>query len=247
MKLNFTSKINTFLCFMMLLPMVGMAQTKNVISTQRVFPKMDKIMEFESGLAAHAQKYHTGDVSWRVFAIQSGPDAGGYHITEGPTSWEGEDARGDLGAAHMQDYHKNVAMYLTDRHSAGYSVYIDSLSTIALGDFTDNINITHLYPKIGQGDHVVNMIRKFKKAWVASGMTVAVYVASSSGPGQYTIVTRYKQGLKERTPGFRKPIKETFEAVNGEGSWAQYLRDAAEYVNESWSELLVMRKDLSSK
>ncbi len=247
MKLNFKVKISTILYVMMLLPLAGQAQDKNVISTHRVFPKMDKIMEFESGLAAHAQKYHTGDVSWRVFEIQSGPDAGGYHITEGPTSWEGEDARGDLGPAHMQDWHKNVSMYLTDRESSGYSVYIDSLSTIALGDFTDKINISHVYPKIAQGDNVVQIIRKLKKTWMANGMTVAVYAASSSGPAQYTIVTRYKQGLKERAPGFRPPFKETYEKVNGAGSWAQYLSDAAQYVQENWSELLFLRKDLSSK
>ena len=247
MNLKISSKINTFLCIMMLLPFAGMAQTKNVLSTHRVFPKMDKIMEFEAGLAAHAQKYHTGDVAWRVFEIQSGPDAGGYHITEGPTSWEAEDARGDLGAAHMTDWHKNVAMYLTDRQSAGYSVYIDSLSTIALGDFTDKINITHVYPKIAQGDNVISIIKRLKKAWMANGMTVAVYAASSSGPAQYTVVTRYKQGLKERTPGFREPFKETFEKANGAGSWAQYLSDAAASIQENWSELLFMRKDLSSK
>lgn len=247
MKQNSIYKIHLLLGVLMLFSSMAMAQTKNVLSTHRVFPKMDKIMEFESGLAAHAQKYHTGDVAWRVFEINSGPDAGGYHITEGPTSWEGEDARGNLGDAHMQDWHKNVAMYLTDRQSAGYSVYIDTLSTIALGDFTDHINITHIYPKVAQGDNVVSIIRRLRKAWVASGVTVAVYAASSSGAPQYTLVTRYKQGLKERTPGFRKPFKETYESVNGGGSWAQYLKDVAEYVDQTWSELLSLRKDLSSK
>ncbi|MBK6381215.1 MAG: hypothetical protein IPF72_16680 [Chitinophagaceae bacterium] len=61
------------------------------------------------------------------------------------------------------------------------------------------------------------------------------------------MVTRYKQGLKERAAGFRKPFKETYEAVHGEGSYAQYLKDVAEYIDESWSELLFMRADLSSK
>ena len=247
MKLQLNVKISTILYIMMLLPLIGHAQVKNVISTQRVFPKMDKIMEFESGLAAHAQKYHTGDVSWRVFQVQSGPDAGGYHITEGPTSWEGEDARGNLGPDHMQDWYKNVSMYLTDRQSAGYSVYIDSLSTIALGDFTENINITHVYPKIGKSDNVVNIIRNLKKTWMANGSTVAVYAASSSGPTQYTLVTRYKQGLKERTPGFRPPFKETYEKVNGAGSWTKYLNDGELYVEKTWSELLMLRPDLSSK
>lgn len=247
MKQQINVKFNTFLLFIMLIPVLGIAQTKNLISTNRVFPKMDKIAEFEKALANHAQKYHTGDASWRVFAIQSGPDAGGYHITEGPTSWAGEDARGDLGAEHQNDWNKNVAVYLTDRQSASYSLYVDSLSTIAMGDYSDKINITHVYPKIGQGDNVVNMIKRLKKAWVSLGITVAVYSVTSSGPAQYAVVTRYKQGLKEREPGFRKPFREAYDAVNGEGAYAQYLKDAAEYINESWSELLFFQKNLSSK
>jgi hypothetical protein len=241
------TKLQLFFLLAMALPFAGIGQTKNVLSTHRVFPKVDKVLEFEKAIAAHAQKYHTGDVAWRVFAIQSGPDAGGFHITEGPTNWAAEDARGDLGAAHKEDWNKNVAIYLTDRQSAAYSLYIDSLSTVALGDFSDKINIAHVYPKIGQGDNVVNMIKKLKKTWAAVGLSVAVYSASSSGRAQYTLVTRYKQGLKEREPGFRKPFKEAYEAVNGEGSYAQYLKDAVEYVEDNWSELLFLRKDLSSK
>ncbi len=240
-----TTKLFWLLC--MLIPFAGISQTKNLISTQRVFPKMDRIVEFEKALAAHAQKYHKGDATWHVFGIQSGPDFGGYHITEGPTSWAGEDARGDLGTDHMLDWNKNVSVHLTDRVSGGYSVYQDSLSTIAVGDFTDKINISHIYPKMGQFDNVWNMIKKLKKNWLAAGVTVAVYTASSSGKTQYTLVTRYKQGLKERASGFRRPFKESYESVNGEGSFDQYLKDLVEYVDESWSELLFMRKDLSSK
>ena len=247
MNKNFLLKPKMFMLLCMLIPFAGMSQTKNLISTHRVFPKMDKVLEFEKAIAAHAQKYHSGTAFWRVFAIQSGPDAGGFHITEGPTSWEAEDARGDLGAEHKLDWNKNVAIYLTDRQSVGYSVYIDSLSTVALGDYSDKINISHVYPKIGHSDDVVNLIKKLKKTWTAAGVTVAVYSASSSGPAQYTLVTRYKQGLKERAPGFRKPFKETYEAVHGEGSYAQYLKDAAEFINENWSELLFLRADLGSK
>ena len=243
--LRFTTKM--FFLFCMLIPFAGISQTKNVVSTHRVFPKVDKVLEFEKAIAAHAQKYHSGTAHWRVFAIQSGPDAGGYHITEGPTSWEAEDVRGNLGNEHNIDWNKNVAIYLTDRQSAGYSVYQDSLSTVALGDFSDKINITHLYPKMGKGDNVVSMIKKLKKNWIAAGVTVAVYTASSSGKSQYTLVTRYKQGLKERAAGFRKPFKESYESVNGEGSYAQFQKDLADYVDETWSELLFLRADLSSK
>ena len=116
----------------LLIPVLGIGQTKNVVNSTRVFPKADKVSEFEKALTAHAQKYHTGDWKWRVFEIQSGPDAGGYHITEGPISWESFNDRGNLGQAHTDDWNKNVGIYLTDRNQQSYSVYVDSLSTVAI-------------------------------------------------------------------------------------------------------------------
>ena len=247
MNKNFLSKMKLFALMLLSLPFAAISQTKNVVSTHRVFPKIDKVMEFEKALAAHSQKYHTGDNHWRVFAIQSGPDLGGYHITEGPKSWESEDARGDINPEHQADWNKNVAIYLTDRQSGGYSVYIDSLSTIAIGDYSDKIQISHVYPKIGKEGDVWNIIKRLRKAWMANGVTVAVYSTNGSGPSQYSIVTRYKQGLKEKADGFRKPFRDVYNTVNGEGAYAQYMRDGAEYVQDSWSELLFYRKELSSK
>ena len=50
---------------LLLVPFFGISQ-KNVIYTQRVFPKVDKVLEFEKAISAHAQKYHTGEWSWRI-------------------------------------------------------------------------------------------------------------------------------------------------------------------------------------
>src|SRR4051812_21951826 len=108
--------------FVMLIPLIGMAQ-KNVLNVTRVFPKIDKALEFEKALMAHANKYHKGDWAWRVYEIQSGPDFGGYHITEGPTSWDAIDTRGNLSVEHNTDWNKEVAIYLTDRGSSVYSDY----------------------------------------------------------------------------------------------------------------------------
>ena len=244
---KFLSVMRMLILLLLFCPFTGMAQTKNVISAHRVFPKVDKLLEFEKAIAAHAQKYHSGDSYWRVFAIQSGPDMGGFHITEGPTSWDALDSRGDMGAEHTLDYNKNVAIYLTDKTSGGYSVYQDSLSTVALGDFSDKIAIAHIYPKIGKNFKVRNLIKKLKAGWAAEGSTIAVFAANSSGPAQFTIVTRYKQGLKEKAQSFRKPFKGTFESVNGEDSYDDYLDQIGEYVSEIWSEILFLRKDLGSK
>ena len=231
----------------MLVPLFGTGQTKNVISADRVFPKVDKVLEFEKALAAHAQKYHTGDWKWRVFSIQSGPDAGGYHITEGPTSWEAIDGRGDISVEHNNDWNRSVAIYLTERGSTTYSVYQDSLSSVALTEYSDKINITHYVQKIGWGNKVREMIANSTPVWKALGQTVAVYVASSSGPAQYAVVTRYKNGLKERATMTGQSFKDAYEKIHGPDSFDGYLEILRNYVAEQWSELLFYRADLSSK
>ena len=149
----------------LLIPVIGISQPKNIVNVNRVFPKVDKVLEFEKALATHAQKYHTGDVKWRVFEIASGPDAGGFHIVEGPKTWESEDGRGDINVEHNNDWHKNVAIYLTERGTSGYSVYIDSLSTVAVGDYSDKVQITHIYPKQGRGAKVFAMLKNLKKVY----------------------------------------------------------------------------------
>ena len=231
----------------MLIPLLGISQTKNVASVTRVFPKVDKVLEFEKALTAHAQKYHTGDWKWRVFEIQSGPDFGAYHITEGPLSWEAIDGRGNLGTEHNNDWNKTIAIHLKDAGSSSYSVFQEELSTVQMTDYSDKIEINHVFQKPGYGPQLREGIKKFKKVWEASGQTVAVYQSSSSGENQYALVTRYKQGLKERETGFRKPIKERYEAVNGEDSWDDYFDMIKTCVEKSWSELLFYRADLSSK
>jgi len=236
-----------FVFLILLSPVFGLSQTKTVINTTRVFPKVDKVLEFEKALTAHAQKYHTGDWKWRVYEIQSGPDAGGYHIVEGPNSWDEIDKRGNLGSDHNNDWNKNVAIYLTDRSSIGFSVFQDTLSTVELTDYSDKINITHIFPKIGWGNKVRDMIAWLKPVWKGGGESVAVYQASSSGPAQYSLVTRYKNGLKERETGYRKPFKGRYEAVHGEDSFEAYLDVIRNYITDAWSELLFYRADLSSK
>lgn len=231
----------------LLLPALVQGQSKNVVNSNRLFPKIDKVLEFEKALATHAQKYHTGDWKWRVFAIESGPDAGGYHITEGPNTWDQIDTRGNLGDEHNVDWNKSVAVYLTDRGSSSYGVFQDSLSSVALTDYSNKINITHVFPKIGWNGKIKTLIEKTRKVWLASGESVAVYLSSSSGPAQYTIVTRYKQGLKERDPNFRKPFKERYEAIHGADSFDEFLDIIRNYYDNTWSELLSLRTDLSSK
>jgi len=235
------------LAILLLIPVLGIGQEKNVVNSFRITPRPDKITEFEKALTSHAQKYHTGDWKWRVFEIQSGPGSGAYQVTEGPNSWDQLDARGDISAEHTLDWNKSVVSLTTGMASSSYAIYREDLSTVALTDFTDKIAITHVFPKLGYGDRVESLIKKIKKAWENGNQTVAVYEASSSGPAQFTFVFRYKQGLKERNKDFRKPFKERYNAVNGEDSFNSYLEVVRECIDNSWSEILFLRADLGSK
>jgi hypothetical protein len=142
--------------FFMLVPLLGAGQSKNVLSTFRITPKADKVVEFEKALANHAQKYHTGDVKWRVFEIQSGPESGAFHVTEGPNSWEGMDGRGDISNEHKLDWDKNVSPLTTGAGASSYSQFNTDLSNVQLTDYTDKIIITHMYPKPGMVDKMTD-------------------------------------------------------------------------------------------
>jgi hypothetical protein len=236
-----------FLIGLLALPLLAVSQDKTVVSVNRVFPKPDKVQLFEKAIGAHAQKYHKGDYYWRVFYIESGPDAGGYHITEGPTNWEGVDKRADISVEHTADWDKMVQPYLTEKSSSSYSVYRADLSSVALTEYSDKIAINHVFYKPGYLPEMEAMFNQLKKTWTSSGQSVAVYESSSSGEPQFAVVTRYKQGLKERERGFRAPMKDRYEKDNGDGSWAKYNDGLKMAIDHSWSELLTLKPALGSK
>jgi len=220
--------------FLMLAPLLAAGQNKNVVSTFRVTPKSDKIVEFEKALAAHAQKYHTGDVKWRVFEVQSGPESGAFHITEGPTSWEAMDGRGEISAEHQLDWEKNVAPLTTGEGACSYSTFKAEMSTVQMTDYADKIIIAHTYPKPGMIVHLTDLIKKMKKVWEAGNESVAVYNSVNSGEPQIATVTRLKAGLKELDPSFRKPFSERYNAIYGEGTWNYWLEDYDKWMEKRW-------------
>jgi len=231
----------------LLIPLVGICQTKNVLTSSRVFAKPDKVTEFKKALAAHAQKYHTGDWKWRVWSIESGPDAGGYMITEGPNSWDRMDGREDISAEHTADWERNVAPLTEGQGSQSYFEFVEDLGTVQLTDYANKILITHMIAKPGKLTAIVEMIKKMKKVWQDGNESVAVYRAVASGDPGYIYVSRMKQGLKEMANDFRKPLAERYNASNGDGSFDAFLKDYADIVERRWSELLTFDPNLSSK
>ena len=236
-------KIIVLLC---LVPLFAISQ-KNVMSSHRVFAKVDKVLEFEKAVSTHYQKYHTGEWSGRIFEIASGPDAGGYQISEGPSSWDAIDGRGNMGNEHNIDWNRSVAIYLTEKTSSSYSTYADSLSTVALNDWSDKISITHFVTKIGYGSNMWSLLANLRPVWKALGQSVAVFSSSSSGPNQFAVVTRYQNGLKDRITSSNNEFKKQYELIHGNFSFIGYIENMRTCVAEQWSEILFYRKDLSSK
>ncbi len=233
------------LCFFV--PFLAFSQTKNLMNVQKVFAKVDKVAEFEKALSNHSQKYHMGDTKWRVYEIMSGPDAGGYMISEGPTNFVGMDNRGDLGAEHTADWNKNVAIYMTDKYSSDYLMFNDSLSTIALGNFSDKITITHWYPKIGFTNKIYDGILDLKKGWKIGGLSVAVYRTVNSGNQRFSMVYRLKNGFKDLENSGASVQKKRYEMANGEDSYENFLGLLQENTANYWSEMMTLRPELSSK
>jgi hypothetical protein len=235
-----------FLCWL-LLPLFGTSQTKNIISFFRAFPKPEKVAEFEKALSSHAQKYHTGEWKWHAYEILSGPDAGGYHVAEGPNTWAQLDERKDISKEHTTDWNMNVMPLTTNQGSQGFAVYREELSSVPLLEFSEKMAITHVFPKQGWGDTIAALIKKIKVVWQKSNEPVAVFQTSGSGPTQYILVFRYKTGWKERDPGFRKSFMERYKEEYNESGFNDYMAIIQQYVESSWTELLSFRADLSSK
>ena len=232
---------------LLLTPLLGIGQTNTVLTSNRLFAKNDKVSEFEKALANHAQKYHTGDVKWRVWSIQSGPDAGGYMVTEGPNNWTALDSRGDISAEHTADWEKNVLPLTTGQGQSAYYEFQADLGTVQLTDYADKVVITHMTAKPGKINNVKDLIMKIKKVWEAGKESVAVYSLAFSGEPGYTYVTRLKNGLKELASDYRKPFAERYNDVYGAGAFTTWLKDYADAVQSRWSELLIYKPELSSK
>ena len=235
------------LLLLLALPFIGVAQTKNVLSVSRYFPKVGKEQQFEKAVAAHAQKYHKGDNHWRVYYIESGPDAGGYHVVEGPKNWDAVDKRGNLGEAHTMDWDKTVQPLLMDHFSTRFVTYREDLSTVAMGNYSDKIAINHIAIKPGYYAEMLANLQGMKKMWEAEGSTIAVYETALSGEPEIAVVTRYKSGLKERDAVATGTMPARFASANGAGSWEKYIAVIKNGVSKQWSELLTLKPEMGSK
>lgn len=217
-----------------------------VLSSYRVLPKVGHEKALEAALAAHARKFHSGEHAWRVGVVLSGPDEGMYHITEGPTDWAGVDARGDLGAAHMQDYLENIAPQVEKNTPNIYLTYATDLSSTGATQWTNKVMIDHITVKPGRGADFHDTSKKWKAICDKLGVPVAVWHAAFSGENSYSFVYRLKDGFKvfdEDAPKFRQAAGELY----GPNEYARLMQADADEISREWQELVEFKPELGSK
>jgi hypothetical protein len=222
------------------------APKQNTLSIYRVWVKDGHGTAFKAAVAAHAQKFHTGNWKWRVAQMLSGPDGGAYQIIEGPNSWTDLDGRGDLGAAHEKDYEENIAPHLEKSSPERYLVYLSSCSTTPVKTWSNKTAINHIVVKPGRGSAILALLKLNKPVWEKLGWNVVVYSTQFSGSPEYIISYRLKNGFKdfdEQGPTFRQG----FDEVHGPGAYDRGLEEMARSVEHSYGEMMEFKPELSSK
>lgn len=230
---------------LLLFPLLGFGQ-QNVISIDRFIPKVDKVMDFEKAIAAHVQKYHTGQYKALIYFAETGPHSGSYSMVMGPKSW-GEWDSLDMGKEHMADFIQTVLPLVDNYLGSSYMVVQADLSSAQPGDFADKVSITHVFFKPGWDEAYAELLKKARKIWERDGEAIAVSRSNFSGQPQFQIAYRHKQGLKEKAPDFRKPFKERFLSMYTEAEYNEGIKVIRDAVERTYGEILGLRKDLSSQ
>jgi hypothetical protein len=244
----------TCITLMLLLPLIGFAQEakkegpkKETISSYRVLAKDGHDAALKAALAAHAQKFHTGNWKWRVSEVLSGPDMGAYMIVEGPNSWTDLEGRGDLGPDHQKDYDTNILPHVDRSTPEIYGVYQADLSTVTAGAFSPTKTlISRVFIKPGRNSHYANALKTWKKVWEKRDTNVGVWVTFFSGEPSYLLVYRLKNGWKDLDEDIIS-MRKAADEIGGAGTYDRLMEENAADIERSVGEMISFKPELSSK
>jgi hypothetical protein len=222
------------------------APKKNLLSMYRVEVKTGHEAAFKAAIAAHAQKYHKGDHTWRVGEVLTGPEGGMYQLNEGPTSWTTYDGRGDLGAEHTKDYETNVQPHVEKTTPDTLMTFQPDLSTVALEQYSNKVLIRRLTVKPGRGTDAVDVMKRLKAVYEKKGISVAVWHTAWSGENMYSVVVRLKNGLKDLDSDLLSTRK-TIDEMYGANEYARIQQASSDNYSKIVDEIIEFKPELGSK
>ncbi len=236
--------------WILLIPFLAISQNSSeylVFENALLSPKLDKISQFESGLASHNKTYHKeGPFGARVYWIGNGPDTGKYMWVMGPLPWSGFDTRPEK-EGHDEDWNSNVLQYMMPETDQIYWKYEVGLSNFPK-DFTVNKMLVDIYDvKPFQGAKAMALLEKIKKVMKDKFPTETYGVYTNEMPStkdgkDIAFISFFE---KSAWMGDDWQFADKYNEVHGAGSFGTFLKDWENATQGKHSELWHFRPELS--
>lgn len=247
-KLNIMRKL---IFTMLLLPLLAVSQNSTeygVFENSLLTPNPAQVTQFEAGLAAHNKKYHAeGAYGADVFWISSGPNAGSYIWSMGPTPWSAMDNRPAQKDGHDADWNNNVLKYMMPEGNQTYWKTIPEASRFAKNMTVKNLVVDYYDVKRGKMKEAMKLVEKIHKAYSEKlpEETYGVYTNefSSTKEGRDIAVVSFFENMEQFSQD--NGMDKKYDEVHGSGSWDQFLKDWQDVTDGGESELWIFRADLS--
>ncbi len=238
---------NLIILFLMS-PFALIAQGTEPIIFENVMisPHPAKVLQFESAVAAHNQKYHpAGGHEARVYEILSGPNAGKY-IWSSPTTWSAMDARSQP-EGHSLDWIANVTANTTGDMYGAYWRLDGEFSRFPQDFMLNKLLVWQVGVERGGWEKIRELLGKVNKVHSAKlpDVTYGVYineVARTSDGNDLAIVWFFENYA---WMGVDSEFGKLYAEVHGDGSWMPFLDEWLSVTRNVDRELWLFRKDLS--
>lgn len=186
------------------------SQDKTRARVEVIKPKADMVAEFEKGLAAHVQKFHskaTDPVT--VYQTMSGSRTGEYHFVQGPMSWA-DIAGKQYSGEHADDWTKNVAKYTVSSETHFYNFNPEYSFNVSEEEAEWSV-LTFITLNGGTNSSYQQLLKTRVEALTKAkdGRSFAIYAHSFAGRDNehnYVNVSPLKGGLKDLDMQLFPPI-----------------------------------------
>ena len=227
--------------------MQSQANESLVIENVMLTANPEKIAEFESGIAAHNNKFHAeGPYGARVYSILNGKNAGKYMLIMGPLPWSAMDAR-PASKAHTDDVNNNVNAYITTDVEVNYMKMHPELSNFSKDFEINKISVSMIDVKRFKTQEFMEKVLK---------KVVKVYMEKMPEQlfGVYSNELNNMDGLDFGWVNFfdnsswmdrDDKFAQYFEEVHGAGSFKSFITDVEATTHGNRTELWSLRDDLS--
>jgi len=242
--------MKTFFYWILLVPFLVISQSNSeytVIENGMMTVNPKYITEFEAGVAAHNNKYHTdGMYGSRIYQINNGTNIGKYLWVMGPIPWSAFDDRPQQDG-HEEDWNKNIEPYTIVGGDQIYWRFYPKLSNFPKDFIIKNAMVDMYDIKRFKQTEVLELMKKIKKVMKEKYPENSYGVYTNEFPNDkegkdIAIVSFYqKSSWLGNVDGFPKK----YEEVYGKGSFEHFIKEWEKLTIGKQTELWVFREDLS--